>query len=203
MALFLLQVAKESCRLTEVSAMLAKNMMIIFFVVLTPACALLGETTNNTQQPVYRSDIEPYIAQWEENKQSIERLKEMEQDLTLLLQLVASQADLEALPEQLRSDVQRVTHKPQPQQTMLGMQNQVLVKLSTFLQKTHAERYITRFTNQYPQLSAVMSYKVAPQTKNGSDFYLVLAGPYKTDDDANKVCFVLHQLNEACQLFSQ
>ncbi|MBD1582968.1 SPOR domain-containing protein [Pseudoalteromonas sp. S16_S37] len=203
MALFLLQVVKESSRLTEMSAMLAKNMIVLFFVVLMPACALLGETPHNTQQPIYRSDLEPYISQWEENKQSMERLKEMEQDLTLLLQLVASQADLEAPPEQLRSDVQRVTHKAQPQQTVLDMQNQVFVKLRTFLQKAPAERYLKSFTNQYPQLSAVMSYKVVPQSKNHSDFYVVLAGPFKTDDDATKVCFVMHQLNEACQLFNQ
>ncbi|WP_152085439.1 hypothetical protein [Pseudoalteromonas sp. A25] len=182
--------------------MLVKNMALLGLVIFTSACTLLSDKPSDDKQPVYHDEIEPYISQWEESKQSLERLKVMEEDLSLLIKLVASQADIEALPEQLRSDVEKVTHKVKPQQSSSDIQPKPFIKLRTFLQRELATSYLDKFIRKYPQLNTVLSYQVEHLSNNENDYFVVLAGPFNTHSDAKKVCFVLHQINERCQLLT-
>jgi predicted lipoprotein len=182
--------------------MLAKNIVTLLLVTLIPACALLGEQSTNARQPVYRSDIEPYLQEWEQSKQSIARLREMEQDLALLLQLVASQANVEALPPELRSDVERVTHNYKQQVQNTQAVHQVKIKLGTFLRKEQADAYLQDFRKRYPQLDSIISYQIDKHRTINMGYFVVIGGPFNSVDDARKVCLVLNQLSESCQLLS-
>ncbi|CAH9066155.1 hypothetical protein PSECIP111951_03513 [Pseudoalteromonas holothuriae] len=165
---------------------------------LNVSCSLVDHNRSKDTQFVTKAEVEPYLTQWQNSQDSITRLGEMESDLALLIRLVASQADLESLPSELRGDLHRVTHAVAEKES--DAQPQPFVQLAIFIQKSRADSYLAQFKKRHPKLATVMTYQVSGFTKGNIEYYRALAGPFSYKRDAEKVCYILQAMSQSCQV---
>ena len=62
----------------------------------------LMHADSQSDKLVREKDIKPYLEQWDNNKEQIARLSTMEEDLSLLIQALSAQTDIDAIPEPLK-----------------------------------------------------------------------------------------------------
>lgn len=160
---------------------------------------------------VSKKDIKPYLEQWDNNKEQIARLSTMEEDLSLLIQALSAQTDIDTVPEPMKEKIKRVEYgSKQPLQpsseTVLAdnttSTNKAIygVQIGRYLISTGAKRQVQRLKEQYPQLNSILQYRINEQQKESTTFYDVVAGPLKNQQQAAQLCLFFYKIGNKCTL---
>ncbi|QBJ63545.1 SPOR domain-containing protein [Pseudoalteromonas sp. DL-6] len=160
---------------------------------------------------VSKKDIKPYLEQWDNNKEQIARLSTMEEDLSLLIQALSAQTDIDTVPEPMKEKIKRVEYgSKQPLQpsseTVLAdnttSTNKAIygVQIGRYLISTGAKRQVQRLKEQYPQLNSILKYRINEQQKESTTFYDVVAGPLKNQQQAAQLCLFFYKIGNKCTL---
>jgi len=160
------------------------------------------------EQFVKNSDIQPYIEQWESNKDSIERLSTMEADLSLLIQALAVQTDLKSLPEDMQEKLTYEEHgnKPEPSSgASLHAPHETInkffgVKFSRYLIEKGALNQLKDLKSRYEELFNVLQSRIYKQEQDGRIFYNLIIGPVKNPEQANQLCIIMQVGGNKCSI---
>ncbi len=160
---------------------------------------------------VSKKDIKPYLEQWDNNKEQIARLSTMEEDLSLLIQALSAQTDIDTVPEPMKEQVKRIEYGSK--QTLQPSSETVLadnttstnkaiygVQIGRYLISTGAKRQVQRLKEQYPQLNSILKYRINEQQKESTTFYDVVAGPLKNQQQAAQLCLFFYKIGNKCTL---
>jgi len=160
---------------------------------------------------VREKDIKPYLEQWDNNKEQIARLSTMEEDLSLLIQALSAQTDIDTVPEPLKEKVKRVEYGSK-QSLQLSSETALAdntistnkaiygVQIGRYLISTGAKRQVQRLKEQYPQLNSILKYRINEQQKESTTFYDVVAGPLKNQQQAAQLCLFFYKIGNKCTL---
>lgn len=150
-------------------------------------------------------DIEPYLKQLDTNKESIDRLGAMENDLSFLIQALAMKTDIDTLPQELKEDIKQVKHgssvndehsanlvKNQSTSTFFG------AKLGSYLNEKGVKSQVNKINTLYPHVFSVLSFRLKKQVKGELTLYSLIAGPVMNVQEAEKLCVVFNQIGQPC-----
>lgn len=160
---------------------------------------------------VREKDIKPYLEQWDNSKEQIARLSTMEEDLSLLIQALSAQTDIDTVPEPMKEQVKRVEYgakqslKPSSETTLANNTTSAHkamygVQIGRYLISNGAKRQVQRLKEQYPQLNSILQYRINEQEKESTTFYNVVAGPLKNQQQAAQLCLFFHKMGNKCTL---
>ncbi|MDX1726696.1 MAG: SPOR domain-containing protein [Pseudoalteromonas tetraodonis] len=168
-------------------------------------------STPQSDDLVSKKDIKPYLEQWDNNKEQIARLSTMEEDLSLLIQALSAQTDIDTVPEPMKEKIKRVEYGSkqslQPSsETVLAdnttSTNKAIygVQIGRYLISNGAKRQVQRLKEQYPQLNSILKYRINEQQKESTTFYSVVAGPLKNQQQAAQLCLFFYKMGNKCTL---
>lgn len=168
-------------------------------------------STPQSDDLVSKKDIKPYLEQWDNNKEQIARLSTMEEDLSLLIQALSAQTDIDTVPEPMKEKIKRVEYGSkqslQPSsETVLAdnttSTNKAIygVQIGRYLISNGAKRQVQRLKEQYPQLNSILQYRIDEQQKESTTFYSVVAGPLKNQQQAAQLCLFFYKMGNKCTL---
>lgn len=160
---------------------------------------------------VSKKDIKPYLEQWDNNKEQIARLSTMEEELSLLIQALSAQTDIDTVPEPMKEQVKRIeygskqTLQPSSETALVNNSasiNKAIygVQIGRYLISTGAKRQVQRLKEQYPQLNSILKYRINEQQKESTTFYDVVAGPLKNQQQAALLCLFFYKIGNKCTL---
>ncbi|GAB0110331.1 hypothetical protein PA7559_15990 [Pseudoalteromonas distincta] len=171
--------------------------------------------TSQRDDMVRMEEIKPYLEQWDNNKKQIERLTTMEEDLSLLIQALSLQADIDTVPESMKDELVQVEHgSNQPQEMQQATQKNTMtenvnadttvygVQIGRYLVPQSAKSQMLRLKEQYPKLNEVIQYRIDQQQKQSVTFYNLIAGPLKNQLQAAKLCIFFNKIGNTCTLSS-
>ena len=168
-------------------------------------------STPQSDDLVSKKDIKPYLEQWDNNKEQIARLSTMEEDLSLLIQALSAQTDIDTVPEPMKEKVKRVEYgskqslQPSSETALADnttSTNKAMygVQIGRYLISNGAKRQVERLKEQYPQLNSILQYRINEQQKESSTFYSVVAGPLKNQQQAAQLCLFFYKMGNKCTL---
>lgn len=173
----------------------------------------LMSTDPQSDKLVREKDIKPYLEQWDNNKEQIARLSTMEEDLSLLIQALSAQTDIDTVPEPMKEKVKRVEYGSkqslQPSSETALAENTTStneamygVQIGRYLISNGAKRQVEQLKKQYPQLNSILQYRINEQQKESTIFYSVVAGPLKNQQQAAQLCLFFYRMGNKCTLAS-
>ncbi|MEL0640629.1 SPOR domain-containing protein [Pseudoalteromonas aliena] len=191
--------------------------MKLKFGILLMLCMLVA--CSNQQTPltvqsdklVREKDIKPYLELWDNNKEQIARLSTMEEDLSLLIQALSAQTDIDTVPDVMKEQVKDVRYGSKkssqyfPKTTLsnnIASVNTVIygVQIGRYLVSNGAKRQVQRLKEQYPQLNGILQYRINEQQEESTTFYSVVAGPLKNQQQAAQLCLFFYKIGKKCTL---
>ncbi|ALS32155.1 hypothetical protein PTRA_a0851 [Pseudoalteromonas translucida KMM 520] len=182
--------------------------LICILVILVAGCSNQNTDATQLNDIVRMEEIKPYLEQWDANKDKITRLSEIESELLMLVQALSLQADLETVPENMRTGVKLVEHGTSEQniqetaQTTLTtpQQSTYAVNLGSYLKKDLAILTSQRLQKAYPLIFKAFQYKVNTLSKPNIVLHQLIAGPFNNKQDAIIFCRILSKIDLACKL---
>lgn len=171
----------------------------------------LMSTDPQSDKLVREKDIKPYLEQWDNNKEQIARLSTMEEDLSLLIQALSAQTDIDTVPEPMKEKVKRVEYgskqslQPSSETALADnttSTNEAMygVQIGRYLISNGAKRQVEQLKKQYPQLNSILQYRINEQQKESTIFYSVVAGPLKNQQQAAQLCLFFYKMGNKCTL---
>lgn len=188
-----------------------KSIFLVFgFVISLSSCSSQNLDTLQLNDMVRMEQIKPYLEQWDNNKKQIEHLSAMEEDLSLLIQALSLQTDIDTIPESMKEELVQVEHgSKQPQATQNTMTENVNadttvygVQIGRYLVSQSAKSQMLRLKEQYPKLNEVIQYRIDEQQKQSVTFYNLIAGPLKNQQQAARLCMFFNKIGNTCTLSS-
>ena len=191
--------------------------MKLYLITLLIPFALAGcsnqlmPSDSQSDKLVREKDIKPYLEQWDNNKEQIARLSTMEEDLSLLIQALSAQTDIDTVPEPMKEKVKRVEYgskqslQPSSETALADnttSTNKAMygVQIGRYLISNGAKRQVERLKEQYPQLNSILQYRINEQQKESTTFYSVVAGPLKNQQQAAQLCLFFYKMGNKCTL---
>lgn len=186
------------------------NLKLYLIILLTLAgCTSKTPEHSENDSLVRVEDIQPYIEQWDSNKEQIARLSAMEEDLSLLIQALALQTDIDNLPEAMKEQVMLVEHgtkqhqkaQQTPVQNVKNNEKPLYgVLIGRYLILQSAKSQMRKLEMQYPKLNEVIKYQVNEQQKESVTFYNLIAGPLQNQQQAAQLCLFFYNTGKTCSL---
>lgn len=183
-----------------------KAYLIYILVILFALTGCTSSSSDNeSDRVVLMKDIQPYMQQWDDNKEQITRLSGMEEDLSLLIQALAVQTKIETLPEQLQDDIKDVKYELSPEDAASGAFSAVEKvsvfyggKLGSYLNQKRAQAQVNAILSQYAQMSSVLRFRLNKKEKGTLTLYDLIAGPVMSLQEAKQLCVFFNQIGQTC-----
>ena len=167
--------------------------------------------TPQSDKLVREKDIKPYLDLWDNNKDKIVRLSTMEEDLSLLIQALSAQTDIDTMPDAMKEQVKHVRYGSKESSQSFpktALSNNIAsvntaiyaVRIGRYLISNGAKRQVQRLKEQYPQLNSILQYRINEQKKESTTFYSVVAGPLKNQQQAAQLCLLFYRMGNKCTL---
>ncbi|MBG9997760.1 MULTISPECIES: SPOR domain-containing protein [Pseudoalteromonas] len=183
-----------------------KYFILLFgFVVWLMGCSSQNADTKQLDDMVRMQEIKPYLEQWDNSKDKINRLSDIEEDLLMLIQALSLQSDLKALPESMRTEAIIVEHGSIDEPNKSSHQESVMqvpiyaVQLGSFLKKELATVASQNLKINDPLIFNSFLYKVNTLKKPNIVLYQLIAGPFKTPQHTQAFCQILSQIDLPCK----
>lgn len=179
---------------------------LFFSVILLQGCSSPEQASD--AQFVRTADIQPYMEQWDSNKERLARLSTMEEDLSMLIQALAMQTDINTLPKEMRVKLTHEKHGSsldkhqlnKPQATFETEKIVFAVKLSRFLVETGAQSQLNDLKKSFAQIFNILQYRIETQEIEGTVFYNLVVGPVNNQVQAEQLCTVFKQAGNRCSI---
>lgn len=185
---------------------------ILFLLLMLAACSnQQAPVSSPNEKFVLVEDIKPYLEQWDNSKEKIASLSDMEEDLLLLIQALSAQTDIDAVPEPLKGDVKQIKYGSENKASLSAESTEsksiidskkisYTIQIARYMSAKRAEAQVQRLQEQYPQLSTILHYQINAQTKNSVTLYNLVAGPVETQKQAAQLCMFFSRLGNKCKL---
>lgn len=174
--------------------------VILFTLV---GCSNTLPTLAHTDTLVRTKDIQPYIEQWDNNKEHIARLSTMEQDLTLLIQALALQTNIDTAPATLKTQLKSEEHGSKNPPPLIKKPNKTThygINIGRYIIEQGAQTQAERLKRQYPTLNNIVQYQVQAQNTQATTMYNLVAGPLKNQRQAAQLCLFFKKQGNNCTL---
>ncbi|RJE77306.1 hypothetical protein BGP78_08810 [Pseudoalteromonas sp. MSK9-3] len=154
----------------------------------------------DTSEFITRSEVEPFLTQWNSKKESLERLAALEEDLKILLEVVSKQVNVTELPESLRGDIKQIEHRAENHTS--GETTEVSVKLGTYFNALRADAALKKFNIQFPELASAINTHIKKINLNQSERHILVGEQLSSMQEADKLCLLLKQFSQRCEVIT-
>lgn len=154
----------------------------------------------NTSEYITRAEITPYLEQWNDKKDSLERLSALEGDLQVLFDALSATVNIAELPESLREELLTVEHKPHNKSE--SSSSKVFVNLGTYFNASRANSALKNFNIRFPALSDVINIMVDTRRNDKGVRYMLVGRQLPSVRDAEQLCKILRHYDQQCELVS-
>lgn len=155
--------------------------------------------------------VKEYVAQWQQQQGSINRLASMENDLKLLIMALSSNSQLAQSPSELRSERVDIRHANEPTQidnstvvaepdVMQGAQSTSLAgaQLGLYLKPDLVKSQIVRLHREYPLAFKQLNFLMIQRENRGVTLYGLRVGPFQNYTEANTFCLIAKSMGQKC-----
>ncbi|KAF7774194.1 hypothetical protein PCIT_a0598 [Pseudoalteromonas citrea] len=161
---------------------------------------LPSQQPTDTSEFITRSEVEPFLTQWNSQKESLDRLAALEGDLKILLELVSKQVNVTELPESLRGEIKQIEHRAENHTS--GETTEVSVKLGTYFNALRADTALKKFNIQFPELASAMNTHIKKINLNQSERHILVGEQLSSMQEAHELCLLLKQLSQRCEVIT-
>jgi hypothetical protein len=177
---------------------------LCFFLVLITGCSSTVtppvKASSDSGDYITRSEIEPFLQQWDSKRESLDRLAELEGDLKILLDLVSNQVNIAELPESLREDVKQIEHRVH-NQAEDEIAN-ISVKLGTYFNAVRADAALKQFSMRFPDLATIINTHIKKIQLSQSERYLLVGTQLSSLEEGEELCVILKRMSQRCEVFT-
>lgn len=149
---------------------------------------------------ITRSEIEPFLQQWNSKTESLERLAALEGDLKILLEVVSKQVNVTELPESLRDDIKQIEHRAENHTS--GKTTEVSVKLGTYFNALRADAALKQFKKIFPELAEAINVHIKKVQLNQGERYILVAEQVSSVQEGRDLCLLLKRFSQHCEVFT-
>jgi len=180
--------------------------------VLMAGCAMNeSRKVDDSSSLISDQQVKEYVAQWQQQQDSINRLANMENDLKLLIMALSSNSQLAQGPSELRSEREDVLYGNQATKTdknmavaesdaMLGTQSDSLAgaQLGLYLKPELVKLQIVRLHKEYPHAFKQLDFLMTERENKGVTLYGLRVGPFQDYTEANTFCLIAKSMGQKC-----
>lgn len=184
-----------------------------FMLAALMAGCVMNESSHAEDSSSLISDqqVKEYVAQWQQQQGSINRLANMENDLKLLIMALSSNSQLAQGPSEFRSERVDILHANEPAQTdksmavaesvgIQGAQSASLAgaQLGLYLKPELVKSQIVRLHREYPHAFKQLDFLMIQRENKGVTLYGLRVGPFQNYTEANTFCLIAKSMGQKC-----
>ncbi|MGB1290833.1 MAG: SPOR domain-containing protein [Pseudoalteromonas sp.] len=184
--------------------------LTLMLAVLMAGCAMNeSHEVDDSSSLISDQQVKEYVAQWQQQQGSINRLASMENDLKLLIMALSSNSQLAQGPSELRSERVDVLHGNQATQTdksnVVGesiyqtkSDSLAGAQLGLYLRPELVKLQIVRLHREYPHAFKQLDFLMTQRENKGVTLYGLRVGPFQDYTEANTFCLIAKNMGQKC-----
>jgi len=183
--------------------------LTLMLAVLMAGCAMNESHEVDDSSLISDQQVKEYVAQWQQQQGSINRLASMENDLKLLIMALSSNSQLAQGPSELRSERVDVLHGNQATQTdksnVVGesiyqtkSDSLAGAQLGLYLRPELVKLQIVRLHREYPHAFKQLDFLMTQRENKGVTLYGLRVGPFQDYTEANTFCLIAKNMGQKC-----
>lgn len=184
--------------------------LTLMLAVLMAGCAMNeSHEVDDSSSLISDQQVKEYVAQWQQQQGSINRLASMENDLKLLIMALSSNSQLAQGPSELRSERVDVLHGNQATQTdksnvvgesiyLTKSDSLAGAQLGLYLRPELVKLQIVRLHREYPHAFKQLDFLMTQRENKGVTLYGLRVGPFQDYTEANTFCLIAKNMGQKC-----
>lgn len=184
--------------------------LTLMLAVLMAGCAMNeSRKVDDSSSLISDQQVKEYVAQWQQQQDSINRLANMENDLKLLIMALSSDSQLAQGPPELRSERVNVLHGNQATQTdksnVVGesiyqtkSDSLAGAQLGLYLRPELVKLQIVKLHKEYPHAFKQLYFLMTERENKGVTLYGLRVGPFQDYTEANTFCLIAKSVGQKC-----
>ncbi|TGE80016.1 SPOR domain-containing protein [Pseudoalteromonas sp. KS88] len=184
--------------------------LTLMLAVLMAGCAMNeSHEVDDSSSLISDQQVKEYVAQWQQQQGSINRLASMENDLKLLIMALSSNSQLAQGPSELRSERVDVLHGNQATQTdksnVVGesiyqtkSDSLAGAQLGLYLRPELVKLQIVRLHREYPHAFKQLDFLMTQRENKGVTLFGLRVGPFQDYTEANTFCLIAKNMGQKC-----
>ncbi|MDP2634862.1 MULTISPECIES: SPOR domain-containing protein [unclassified Pseudoalteromonas] len=184
--------------------------LTLMLAVMMAGCAMNeSHEVDDSSSLISDQQVKEYVAQWQQQQGSINRLASMENDLKLLIMALSSNSQLAQGPSELRSERVDVLHGNQATQTdksnVVGesiyqtkSDSLAGAQLGLYLRPELVKLQIVRLHREYPHAFKQLDFLMTQRENKGVTLYGLRVGPFQDYTEANTFCLIAKNMGQKC-----